>query len=356
VTSGPELEAPAALVLQVENLTLDLNLKTGTARPVDHVSFHVSRGETLGLVGESGSGKSLTALTIAGLQPRPVARVVEGSVRIKGQEIVGLPDRELRQLRGAVVSMILQDPMSALNPVMRVGTQIRESLRLHQSLSRREQTDRAVELLELLQIRDARKRLAAYPHELSGGMCQRVVGAIALASSPALLIADEPTTALDVTAQHAYLTLLRRIQVESDLAILFVTHDFSVVHKLCDRVAVMYAGEIVEVGAVPEIFTAAQHPYTQALIRSVPDVRVERQSLLSIPGRPPSPAEPPTGCRFHPRCWLYEQLGRPERCRVERPAPRDTESSKAVKCHFPGESLATEPVAAAGEAEEVVHG
>lgn len=308
------------------------------SRAVSGVNLSITQGETLGLVGESGSGKSLTALTIAGLQPRPVAEIASGSIELNGQQLVGLSERQLRRVRGAHVSMILQDPMTALNPVMTIGRQIEEPLKLHQHMNRRARRARAIELLELLQIRDAPNRIRAYPHQLSGGMCQRVVGAIALACSPELLIADEPTTALDVTAQAAYLALLKSIQQERGFGVLFITHDFGAVRRTCDRVAVMYAGSLVEAGTVEDILQAPRHPYTHALIQSVPDIRQARQRPISIPGRPPLPSERPAGCSFHPRCWLFQQLGRPDRCMTVAPEPISTNTSE-VACHFANEVL-----------------
>lgn len=338
IPEHPANGARRAPVLQVRNLAVHLFTRQGVGRPVDGISFEIDRGETLGVVGESGSGKSMTALAIVGLHPKPASRIVSGEVLVNGRNLVGLSERELRRYRGSVISLILQDPMTALNPVMTIGKQIAEPLRLHRGLRGAALKSRAATLLSLLRFQDPEKRLKAYPHQLSGGMRQRVVGAIAISCSPALLIADEPTTALDVTVQAAYLALLKEIQAKSDLAILFITHDFSVIGKMCDRVAVMYAGQIVETAPVPNVFREARHPYTIGLLRSVPDVRVAKQRLLSIPGRPPSVTEPPCGCRFHPRCWLYERLGKPEACRVTVPELNPLGPGSAAACHFPAEA------------------
>jgi oligopeptide/dipeptide ABC transporter ATP-binding protein len=342
--------AHAPPVLDVRDLAVHIFTRQGVGRAVDGVSLEIARGETLGLVGESGSGKSLTALAIVGLHPRPASRIVAGEILVNGKDLVGLSDGELRRYRGSVVSLILQDPMTALNPVMTIGSQIAEPLRLHRGLRGAALNSRAATLLRLLRFQDPEKRLKAYPHQLSGGMRQRVVGAIAVSCSPDLLIADEPTTALDVTVQAAYLSLLKEIQGQSDLAILFITHDFSVVGKMCDRVAVMYAGQIVETASVPDVFREARHPYTIALLRSVPDVRLARQRLMSIPGRPPSVTDAPSGCRFHPRCWLYERLGKPEACRVTAPLLTTLGPRSRAACHFPAEaqSLGSEPIAEDG--------
>jgi oligopeptide/dipeptide ABC transporter ATP-binding protein len=272
-------------------------------RAVDGVSFDLRRGEALGLVGESGSGKSVTALSILRLPPPPFARIVSGEVRFKGVDLLALPEREVRAYRGRHISMVLQDPMAALNPVLTVGDQIEEAIRIHLDLPRSERRRRAAALLTLLRVPDAAARLGSYPHELSGGMRQRVAGAIALASEPELLIADEPTTALDVTVQDQYLRLLKRIQREQDLAILFITHDLSVVARMCDRVAVMYAGRIVETAPTAELFARPRHPYTQALLRAVPPLDLDPGRRLDvIEGAPPSMFALGPGCPFAPRC------------------------------------------------------
>jgi oligopeptide/dipeptide ABC transporter ATP-binding protein len=289
-------------VLEVRNLRTFHYTRRGIGRAVDGVSFDLRAGETLGLVGESGCGKSLTALSMLGLHPRPAARVVGGEVVFRGEDLLRKTPRQLRRIRGKRIALVVQDPMTALNPVFTVRDQNAEPLRLHQHLRGRRLLARAIELLRLLRIPAAEQRLWSYPHQLSGGMRQRVVGAIALSGGPEILIADEPTTSLDVTVQAAYLALLREIQRSASVAILFITHDFGVVAKMCDRVAVMYAGKIVETAPTAELFDRPAHPYTEALLRSVPDVRLDARRLASIDGQPPSIFELPPGCAFVPRC------------------------------------------------------
>ena len=290
------------LVLEVEDLSTYFFTQRGIGKAVDGVSFGVRRGETLGLVGESGCGKSITALSIIGLHPRPAARVVGGAVRFRGEDLLKKPPHELREYRGKRIAIVLQDPMTALNPVFRIGDQIAEPLRLHHGLRGGALRKRTVELMEMLRIPAAAERLGGYPHQFSGGMRQRVVGAIALSCGPELIIADEPTTSLDVTVQAAYLRLLRDIQAQAGVAILFITHDFGVVAKMCDRVAVMYAGKVVETAPTWELFENPGHPYTEALLRSVPDLTAGAERLESIEGQPPSIFELPQGCPFAPRC------------------------------------------------------
>jgi oligopeptide/dipeptide ABC transporter ATP-binding protein len=271
-------------------------------KAVDGVSFDLGRGETLGLVGESGCGKSMTSLSIVGLHPRPASRIVGGQILFDGEDLVTLSADDLRRYQGKRLAMILQDPMSALNPVFTINNQLSEPLRLHQHLRGRGLWDRAIELLTLLRIPAPERRLGSYPHQFSGGMRQRVVGAIGLSCSPEVLIADEPTTSLDVTVQAAYLALLKDIQKQTELAILFITHDFGVVARMCDRVAVMYAGKIVETAPTWELFDQPAHPYTEALLNSVPDVRMGTKRLYAIEGYPPSIYERSSGCPFAPRC------------------------------------------------------
>ncbi len=291
-----------APVLEVRELRTYLFTQRGIGKAVDGVSFQLRPGETLGLVGESGCGKSMTALSVLGLHPRPAARVMGGEVLFRGEDLLKKSPRERRRYRGRRIALILQDPMTALNPVFTIKNQIAEPLRLHQRLRGRSLRARAIELLQLLRIPAAEHRLHSYPHQLSGGMRQRVVGAIALSCGPEVLIADEPTTALDVTVQAAYLALLKEIQRSTGVAILFITHDFGVVAKMCDRVAVMYAGRVVETASTWELFDRPAHPYTEALLKSVPDVRLGARRLVSIEGQPPSIYSLPPGCPFAPRC------------------------------------------------------
>jgi oligopeptide/dipeptide ABC transporter ATP-binding protein len=315
------------VVLHVRDLRTYFFTKRGVGKAVDGVSFDLRRGETLGLVGESGSGKSITALSIVGLHPKPAARIVGGEVLFRGVDLLKQSPRELRRYRGRRVAMILQDPMSALNPVFTIKDQIGEPLRLHQRLRGRRVTERAIELLRLLRIPAPERRLTSYPHQFSGGMRQRVVGAIALSCSPEVLIADEPTTSLDVTVQASFLALLKDIQRTTDLSILFITHDFGVVAKMCDRVAVMYAGKIVETAPTWELFDRPAHPYTTALLDSVPDVRLGAKRLVSIEGSPPSIHTLGPGCPFAPRC-----RDAMPRCEHEFPPEREVADQHRTSC------------------------
>lgn len=315
-------------VLEVTGLRTEFSSPQGVGQAVNGVSFHVARGETLGLVGESGSGKSMTALSILRLVPRHNARIVAGQVLYKGTDLLRLSESEMRRYRGRCISMILQDPMSALNPVLSIGEQLFEPLRTHQHLKHRALRDKAVELLRLLRVPAAETRLNSYPHEFSGGMRQRVVGAIALACEPDVLIADEPTTSLDVTIQAQYLKLLRHIQRSRGVSIIFITHDFGIVAKMCDRVAVMYAGRIVEQAPVEELFAQPMHPYTRALLNSLPTVGADRkQRLYAIEGHPPSIYQLPVGCAFADRCEHAD-----EHCRAEYPHETEVSPDHTVSC------------------------
>ena len=288
-------------LLRVRDLRVEFRLARGTLRAVDGVSFDVHPGETLGLVGESGSGKTVALRALVGLLPR-AARITGGTIEIDGVELTAASEARRRELRGTTVSMIFQEPMTALNPVMRVGEQIAEAPHVRLGQSRREARERALELMRLVGIPDPARRVHAFPHELSGGMRQRVMIAIALSGDPRLILCDEPTTALDVTIQDQILKLLQKLQRELDVALVFVSHDLAVVAQTSRRVAVMYAGQIVETGDVAHVFREPRHPYTLGLLRSVPDFDTVRETLSSIPGAPPDLASPPHGCRFHPRC------------------------------------------------------
>ncbi|MBI2091263.1 MAG: ABC transporter ATP-binding protein [Deltaproteobacteria bacterium] len=315
------------VVLEVRNLKTHFFTRWGVVKAVDGVSFSLSEGETLGLVGESGSGKSVTCLSILRLVPKPAGRIVGGQILFGGHDLLALSEKEMRKYRGRQISMILQDPLSTLNPVFTIGAQVREPLRIHHLVEPDSLKQRVLELLRLVRIPAAESRLENYPHQFSGGMRQRVVGAIAIACQPKLLIADEPTTSLDVTIQAQYLRLLKEIQRQSNLALLFVTHDFGIVAKMCDRVAVMYAGRIVEEAAVRELFTAPAHPYTQGLLQSLPklDQRVAR--LPSIEGAPPLLSNLPPGCPFAPRCPKVMPL-----CREQYPPTTPLTASHQVAC------------------------
>lgn len=290
-------------LLRVRDLRTWFSTQDGEARAVDGVSFEVRTSETLGIVGESGCGKTVTALSIMGLVQQPAGRIMEGSsIALDGQELVGASEAQLRKIRGNEVSMIFQEPMTSLNPVFTVGDQIAEALRIHRGQSRAEARETAVSLLQEVGIADADRRYDEHPHQLSGGMRQRVMIAMALSCEPRLLIADEPTTALDVTIQAQILRLLADVQARRQMAVLLVTHDLGVVAEVCDRIVVMYAGQIVETGTVERVFADPRHPYTQGLLRSVPDPGRRERRLVPIPGVVPSPTSWPTGCRFHDRC------------------------------------------------------
>ena len=294
------------VVLQVDDLRTYCFTRWGVVKAVDGVSFALRQGETLGIVGESGCGKSMTALSLLRLVPRPVARIVEGKVLLQGENLLDKSEREMRRIRGRRLSMILQDPQSSLNPVFTIGNQLLEAIHIHHSGSARRLLSRAVHALSQVRVAAPERRVEDYPHQMSGGMKQRVVGAIALSCEPHVIIADEPTTSLDVTIQAQYLRLLREIQEETGLSIIFITHDFGIVAKMCDRVMVMYAGRVVESGPVRDIFNHPAHPYTQALLQSVPTMEERPERLYAIEGQPPAPWELPPGCRFTPRCPYAE--------------------------------------------------
>jgi oligopeptide/dipeptide ABC transporter ATP-binding protein len=317
---------PAGPVLDVRDLHVRINSRQGVVRAVDGVSLEVPRGEAVGLVGESGSGKSMTLRAILGVLP-PEAKITGGQVLLDGTDLVPLPNSALNRIRGPKLAMIFQEPMSALNPVMRVGWQIAEGPQVHLGYSRSKAAARAVELMRRVGIPDAERRFRAYPHEFSGGMRQRVMIAIALSCEPEVILCDEPTTALDVTIQDQILRLLARLCRESGVSLLFVTHDLPVVAQLCQHLAVMYGGQIVERGPVAQVFGQPSHPYTLGLLRSAPDVEEVRSSLVPIPGSPPSLVNPPSGCRFHPRCSFAE-----EDCREIDPPLRLLSSGRATAC------------------------
>ena len=290
----------ADTLLSVENLTTVFDTASGPVPAVDDVSFEIHAGETLGIVGESGSGKSVTALSIMRLVQAP-GRIAGGAVRFKGRDLLALDEREMRRVRGAGIALIFQEPMTALNPVVRVGDQIAETLLVHGKATKQDATDRVVELLRLVRIADPAARAGDYPHQLSGGMRQRVLMAMALACQPSLLIADEPTTALDVTIQAEILDLLREMKSAIGLSLLLISHDLGVIAETADRVAVMYAGRIVETGPVRDIFHRPGHPYTRGLLASMPGGR-PGERLRAIEGAVPLLGDLPPGCAFHPRC------------------------------------------------------
>jgi oligopeptide transport system ATP-binding protein len=321
-------------ILEIDRLTVSFATPDGAINAVNEFTLTVHAGECIGIVGESGAGKSQSFLAVMGLLASNAT--VSGSARLEGRELVGLRGRELNELRGARMAMIFQDPMTSLTPHMKVGEQISESLIRHRGVSRAAARARALELLQRVHVSDAARRLDQYPHELSGGMRQRVMIAVALACDPLMLIADEPTTALDVTIQAQILALLAELKREQGMAMTLVTHDLGVVAGVADRVAVMYGGRIVELGTVRQILKAPQHPYTNALLRSMPRVdEPADKPLVAIAGQPPNPRRLPSGCAFHPRCERAS-----ERCRVEAP-PLVHGARSAVACHHPvGEGTA----------------
>ena len=319
-------------LLRVENLQTYFFTDAGVLRAVDGVSLRIAPGETLGVVGESGCGKTVTALSILRLVPDPPGRIVGGRVTFEGTELLGLDAERMRKMRGSAISMIFQEPMTSLNPVFTVGDQIAEGVRLHQNLSRRAAWEKAVEMLRLVQMPDPDRRAREYPHQLSGGMRQRVMIAMALACGPRLLIADEPTTALDVTIQAQILELLLRLKEELGMAVMLITHDLGVIADTAQRVVVMYAGRVVEEASVRDLFANPRHPYTQGLLASIPTLEKgagARKRLQAIPGVVPSLLDLPPGCRFSDRC----PLAVPE-CRGAEPELRQVTPQHWARCIF----------------------
>jgi oligopeptide/dipeptide ABC transporter ATP-binding protein len=290
------------VILDVQDLRTYFVTRWGVVKAVDGVTFQLRRGETLGIVGESGSGKSVTALSIMRLVPSPPGHIVGGKVLLDGEDILELDDGEMQNVRGSRIGMVLQDPMTALNPVFDIEDQVGESLKIHKNMSGEGLKTEVIDMLRKVRIPAPEIRMKDFPHQLSGGMRQRVVGAIGISCDPAVLIADEPTTSLDATIQAQYLRLLRELQEATGVGIIFITHDFGIVAQMCDRVAVMYAGRIVEQGDVRQIFNNPSHPYTEALIQSVPKMEVKEERLYSIPGQPPTLWNLPQGCSFADRC------------------------------------------------------
>jgi oligopeptide transport system ATP-binding protein len=320
----------AAPVLDVRGLKTVFRTRGGEVHAVNSVSFHLQPGELLGVVGESGSGKSVTMMSLIGLLPSPPADVREGQVLLEGRDLLRIGPDALRAVRGAEVGFVFQDPMTSLNPVFTVGNQIIEPLRTHMKMTRAQAETRAAELLDLVGIPDARKRLKSYPHEFSGGMRQRVMIAIALACDPKVLIADEPTTALDVTIQAQILELVRDLRSKLGMAIVWITHDLGVIAGIADRVMVMYAGQVVEQAPVAELFANPRHPYTRALLKTIPSIAGSRTDRLQvIQGQPPILGAAPTACPFRARCTHAF-----DRCERENPARRPVGNGHDVACHW----------------------
>jgi len=322
-----------APMLQVRNLTVGLKRHGQVLRLVDGISFDVQAGETLGIVGESGSGKSTTALALMRLTPRSTWPHTSGQVLFDGHDILLMEEDRLRAMRGRDISMVLQDPMASLNPVFTVGKQIEEAFAVHNLCAKAERRSLAIEALRRVRIATPEQRVDDYPHQMSGGMKQRVVGAIALACQPRLLIADEPTTSLDVTIQAQYLDLLKDIQRESGMSMVFITHDFGVVARMCDRVCVLYAGQIVESAPVRTIFKNPAHWYTRALLDSVPQLHTKAERLISIAGTPPQADSRSRGCRFASRCTNAQA-----RCLIEPPPLQEIAANHSALCWYPRES------------------
>jgi oligopeptide/dipeptide ABC transporter ATP-binding protein len=325
-------------LLELDNLSTHYVSAQGTrvVRAVEGVTLRLNPRETLGIVGESGSGKSTLALTILRLLP-PAARIAGGRMLFEGEDLVQKSEAEMRHVRGKRIAMILQDPMASLNPLFTIGDQVAEPIRVHEGVGRGAAWRRALDLLKAVRIASPKTRLSQHPHEMSGGMRQRIVGAIGISCEPRLLIADEPTTSLDLTIQAQYLNLLRELQREHGLALIFITHNLGIVAKMCDQLAVMYAGRVVEWGPVRQVFNAPAHPYTRALLNSIPRMSDSRQRLTAIDGQPPDLAALPPGCAFAPRCPSAI-----DRCRAAAPPELTTSDGRTVRCW-----LAAAPAAAA---------
>jgi oligopeptide/dipeptide ABC transporter ATP-binding protein len=323
-------------ILSIKDLVVEFKTEDGVVHAVDGVSYELFPGEILGIVGESGSGKSVSTLALLGLIPMPPGRIAGGTAMFKGRDLLRLKKRELRKIRGNEVAMVFQDPMTSLNPVLTVGRQLGEAIKTHYPDKKEaEVKQRVVELLELVGVPNPETRYRQFPHEFSGGMRQRAMIAMGIANSPSLLIADEPTTALDVTIQAQVLEVLKRVQHETDAATILITHDLGIVAEMCDRVLVMYAGHIVESGTVEAIFRSPRHPYTIGLMNSLPKLTEDEEWLEPITGAPPSLINLPPGCPFHPRCFLAR-----ERCRQENPPLAPVEgSAHQSACHFSEELI-----------------
>lgn len=321
------MTAQEECLLEIEQLVTELEISVGRVRALDGVSLTIKRGETLGLVGESGCGKSLTSLSIMKLLPKGIGRITEGEIRFQGQDLVPLSEDEMRSIRGNQISMIFQEPMTSLNPVFTVGYQIMEAIMLHQDLDKKAARDKAIEMLRLVGIPAPEKRVDDYPHQMSGGMRQRVMIAMALSCNPKLLIADEPTTALDVTIQAQILDLMRKLRDELGTSIILITHDLGVIAELVDDVVVMYAGKIVERARVSDLFRNPMHPYTEGLLGSIPKLHTKQDRLSVIEGVVPHPAHMPTGCRFHPRCKYAQDI-----CRTHEPELATVEPNHDLAC------------------------
>ncbi len=315
-------------LLSVEGLSANFYTEEGIVKALDDVSFSIGKGEVLGLVGESGCGKSVTSACIMKLIPSPPGKIVKGKITFQGQDLLQLSEGSMRELRGKEISMIFQDPMSSLNPVLSVGLQVKEAIRAHQKLCDKDVTEKAVEIFRKVNIPDPEKAISRYPHQYSGGMRQRVMIAMALVSNPKLLIADEPTTALDVSIQAQILLLIKQLQKDFNSSILLISHDLGVIASLAQKVAIMYSGSIVEYGTLADIFSQPLHPYTQGLLGAIPRFDRNIEWLEVIDGTLPNLIDPPPGCKFHPRCSRATEY-----CTMEKPKMREVQKGHQVCCH-----------------------
>jgi oligopeptide transport system ATP-binding protein len=326
---------PAGRLLEVEDLHVEFRTRDGVAKVINGVNYHVDAGETLAVLGESGSGKSVTAQAIMGILDTPPGFVTDGKIRFHGDDMLKMDNEERRKIRGKGIAMVFQDALSALNPVFTIGFQIGEQFRIREGLSRRDAKLRSIEMMDQVKIPHARQRINDYPHQFSGGMRQRVMIAMSLALDPEVLIADEPTTALDVTVQAQIMDLLAELQRERHMGMILITHDLGVVADVADRIVVMYAGRIVEQANVYDLYAGPAHPYTVGLLESIPRIDEKGQELRTIKGLPPNLLRIPSGCPFHPRCPRAQQI-----CSDERPLLREVAPNRSSACHFAEEVLA----------------
>jgi oligopeptide transport system ATP-binding protein len=335
-SGGPVYQPIDGRLLEIEDLYVEFHTQDGVARAINGVNLYLDQGETLAVLGESGSGKSVTAQAVMGILDMPPAKIPKGAIRYCGQDLLTMPEEQRRKTRGPEISMVFQDALSSLNPVFPVGWQIAEMFRKHRGMNRSDSLERAVKLMQRVQIPAAKERVKAYPHQFSGGMRQRIMIAMAIALDPAVLIADEPTTALDVTVQAQIMGLLQELQEERQMGLILITHDLGVVADVADRIAVMYAGRIMERSEVFALYRQPAHPYTKGLLESIPRLDQKGQQLAAIGGLPPNLMRIPPGCEFHPRCRYAQDI-----CRTDRPALREVAPGRESACHF---------------AEEVLHG
>jgi len=333
-TSGHTYTPDDGLLLEVEDLYVEFHTPDGVATAINGVSFELRQGESLAILGESGSGKSVTAQAIMGILDMPPAVIPHGHIRYCGEDLLSMPEEQRRRTRGPEISMIFQDALSSLNPVFPVGWQIAEMFRVHRGMNKSDSLKQAIRLMERVQIPGAKDRVKAYPHQFSGGMRQRIMIAMAIALDPAVLIADEPTTALDVTVQAQIMALLEELQEERQMGLILITHDLGVVADVADRITVMYAGRLVEKAEVHDLYAAPAHPYTRGLLESIPRLDQKGQTLAAIGGLPPNLMRIPPGCPFNPRCRMAQDI-----CRTERPPLREVVPGRFSACHFAEEVI-----------------